>query len=110
MEALLEITDWGTPGRQSNHIYLFDGSKAVAYIKWGQGEPFYFKTPLAIDKRGRKFVKSDIALFKDAPKQASSVKEVKGSKGEIYFVDTEAKTCTCSGYKFRGDCKHIRSV
>lgn len=107
MEALREVTEWDTEGRQPNHIYLFDGSKAVAYIKWGEGEPYYFKNPMNIDKRGRKFVKADTKLFKAAPKPNPDLKEVKGSKGETYYVDTVAKTCTCKGYAFRNYCRHL---
>jgi hypothetical protein len=108
MEALKEVTVWENVDVQVNHIYLFDGQKAVAYIKFGKGEPFYFKTPLAIDRRGRKFVKADAQLFK--AKAESSLVEVKGSKGNSYWVDPEAKTCTCPGFTFRGACKHIAEV
>jgi len=37
------------------------------------------------------------------------IRHVKGSRGEIYDVVTfEGKvTCTCMGFKYRGDCKHL---
>jgi hypothetical protein len=108
MEALLETTVWENVARQPNHIYLFDGQKAVAYIKWGEGAPEYFSKPMTIDKRGRKFVKADARLFK-VVKQSTTV-EVKGSKGNSYFVDIDTKTCTCPGFNFRGACKHITEV
>jgi len=108
MEALRETTKWKESTVQSNHIYLFDGSKAVAYIKFGTGEPFYFKTPLTLDRRGRTFAKEDTILFK--VKVKSSLIEVKGSKGNSYFVDAEAKTCTCPGFTFRGACKHVKEL
>lgn len=110
MEALREVTEWKVDYRQPNHIYLFNGSKIIAYIRWGEGEPIYFKTPGKLDKRGRKFVKADIALFdvKDQPK--SDLIECTGSTGGTYYVDPEAKTCTCPGFTFRGKCKHVDKV
>jgi hypothetical protein len=108
MEALRETTVWEGVERQPNHVYLFDGSKAVAYIKWGEGEPYYFKTPMMIDRRGRKFVAVDKALFKNNTK--SNLVEFKGSKGNSYWVDPDAKTCTCPGFQFRGACKHVAEI
>lgn len=108
MEALREVTEWKDVKRQPNHTYLFDGDKAVAYIVWNEGEPKYFKTPLRIDKRGRKFVKADMSLFK--AKIKSSLIQVQGSKGNTYSVDPDARTCTCPGFTFRGACKHITEV
>ena len=107
MEALRETTVW-EGDLQPNHVYLFDGSKAVAYIKWGKGEPYYFKKPMAIDKRGRTFEKADAKLFKAQPK--SDLIAVEGSKGKTYYVDPEAKTCTCPGFTFRGNCKHVVDI
>jgi hypothetical protein len=108
VEALQETTKWKETTTQPNHIYLFDGSKAVAYLKFGAGQPFYFNKPLAIDRRGRTFVKADTELF--SVKVKSTLIEVKGSKGNSYFIDPEAKTCSCPGFTFRGDCKHIKEI
>jgi len=106
VEALRETTKWNDIAVQPNHIYLFDGSKAVAYIKFGESEPFYFSKPMMIDRRGRTFVKADTKLFK--VKIQSKLIEVKGSKGNSYFIEPDAKTCTCPGFTFRGACKHVK--
>lgn len=105
MEVLREVTVWESE-HQPNHIYLMDGQKALAYIRFGQGEPFYFKNGITIDKRGRKFVPADLQLFKII-KEKSNVREVQGSKGQIYHVNDEEGTCSCPGFTFRGSCKHL---
>jgi hypothetical protein len=106
MEAIREITEWPkdfTPA--PNHVYLMDGDKAVAYIKWGKGEPQYFTVPFRLVKTRRKFVSVKPNPF-DA-KMKSNLTEVKGSGGQTYFVDYDARTCTCPGFQFRGYCKHL---
>jgi uncharacterized Zn finger protein len=35
---------------------------------------------------------------------------VSGSKGNVYSIDTDDKTCTCPGYMHRGTCKHIMEL
>jgi hypothetical protein len=108
MIAVRETTVWKDAAVQSNHVYLMDGDKAVAYIKWGQGDAFYFKTPWRLDRRGRKF-----EALKSNPftvKIESVMIRVEGSKGAVYQVDPDAKTCTCPGYAFRGTCKHITNL
>lgn len=103
MEALVETTG----GLFPPHTYLLDGTTLVAYIRSGTNEPFYFKSGIkGFDKRGRKFVKGDVKLFKKAKVQ-SNVREVNGSNGKVYYVDDEAQTCTCPGFTFRGACKHL---
>ncbi len=108
MEAIRETTDWAVPG----HTYLLDGTTLVAYIKKGDTEPFYFKNGIkGFDKRGRKFVSADKSLF-ETPQNAAenALVEVKGSKGNTYYVNIEEATCTCPGYTFRGRCKHTEEL
>ena len=109
MDAYLEVTDWGD-AKAPNHTYLLDGTNLVAYIKQGDSTPFYFKNPIkGFDKRGRKF-----ELLKKNPFKVtvsdSNTKQVTGSKGEVYTIDLDAKTCTCAGFTFRGACKHTKDL
>ena len=105
MEALRETTGGLFPA----HTYLLDGTTLVAYIKVNETVPFYFKNGIKnFDKRGRKFEKADSKQFK--AKVDTALIEVKGSKGNSYWVDPEAKTCTCPGFTFRGNCKHVVDV
>ena len=102
MEALREITG----GQFHPHIYLLDGTTLVAYIRAGTQEPFYFKQGIkGFDKRGRKFETVTPNPFKD--KKHDTRIAVAGSKGQTYYVDPEAGTCTCPGYTYRGTCKHL---
>jgi hypothetical protein len=104
MEALRETTG----GLFPPHVYLLDGNKLVSYIKSGEAEPFYFKNPIkGFDKRGRKF---EIVKPNPFTVKATSRIEVQGSKGQVYYIDTEDNSCTCPGYTFRGDCKHIKEL
>jgi len=102
MEALRETTGGQFPA----HIYLLDGNNLVSYIKSGETEPFYFKNPIkGFDKRGRKFAIVTPNPFK--VKTQSNLIKVKGSKGNEYTIDTDAQTCNCPGFTFRGSCKHL---
>jgi hypothetical protein len=102
MEALRETTG----GLFPPHTYLLDGTKLVAYIKTGTSEPFYFKNGIkGFDKRGRKFESITPSPFK--VKTQSNLIKVKGSKGNEYTIDTDAQTCNCPGFTFRGTCKHL---
>ena len=48
------------------------------------------------------------------PKQVSSTRTVtvEGSKGQSYVVTVapSGKSCTCSGFSFRRNCKHLNMV
>ena len=105
MEALKEVTVWEDEAfAQCNHTYLLEGNKMLAYIKAGGTNPVYFKTPIDISRSRRKFEKLKVNPFE--VKLPSAVVEVAGSKGAVYYVNTNDKTCTCPGFTFRGKCKH----
>ena len=102
-----ETTIWST--NTPNHVYFLDDSmnNMFGYSVDGQADPFYFKNPIKFDARGRSF--ETLAKVND---NISTSIEVKGSKGNVYYVSNESDkwTCTCQSFKFRGYCKHIEEV
>lgn len=108
MQAFKETTNWDSK-TAINHTYLLDGDKMVAYIRYGTTEAFWFKTPIRIDKRGRKFENVGDALFNLSMNvfTPNNIREVQGSKGQTYIINLDENTCTCPGFTFRGTCKHI---
>jgi len=109
MQALKETTVW--PDKASpNHTYLLDGNNLVAYIRYGTTEAKYFTSPIrGFSKSGRKFVSASLDLF-EFPTEVSSVRQVVGSKGDVYIINLDEGTCTCPGYTYRGACKHTKQL
>lgn len=112
MEAVKEITVWTDGNTNINHTYLLDGDKMVAYIRYGTTEPFWFKNPIRISKSGRKFEKVSDEIFNMSMNvfTPNNTKEVIGSKGQTYIINLDENTCTCPGFTFRGDCKHVKEL
>lgn len=120
MKAFLETTVWTGHKYQPNHVYWMDDGKnrAYAYARWGNpGDTQTFKKPLPMDIRGRRFVevRHDIYGWTDAetvPETANPTWTITGSKGDKYIVEKDGSVynCTCSGFKFRGECRHIKEV
>ena len=113
MEAVRETTVWtGVDYPSPNHDYLLDGDRVIAYRPWGTGEIRVLSGKIKIDRRGRKFEKLKENPFRDLQlgDRGPEIREVQGSKGQIYRVDVEAKTCTCPGFTFRGACKHVSEL
>ena len=111
MKVLLETTVWET--NTPNHVYFMDDSKSkmFAYVKFGEGKPFKFKNPIRIDTRGRKFREVPNTWGFDSKEvPVGRTWQVVGSKGDVYTVteDNGNLTCSCSGFKFRGNCKHAQ--
>ena len=112
MEALRETTVWtGVDYQQPNHDYLLDGDRIVAYRPWGTAEIRRSSGKIKIDRRGRKFERLDPNPFaKLEGKKEPMVIEVQGTKGAVYRVNLESKTCSCPGYTYRGNCKHVEAL
>ena len=114
MKWFAETTDYkdNTP----NGIYLLDDSKSKMYAfrPFGTGAIKVFKNPIRIDMRGRKFAVNSVQFKTELkePEPEGRVIEVRGSKGDIYKVtDVNGNlSCTCSGFRFRGECKHIKEL
>lgn len=115
MKFFKEITKWAdnTP----NHTYLLsdDKSKMYAYVPTGKKSVVTFKKPIRISASGRKFQVAENKWHYRIPEEEQSLNpkwQVQGSKGDIYVVEkTETGlTCTCSGFKFRANCKHIKDL
>ena len=115
LEILKETTVW-SDGSNANHTYLLDGSKIIAYAKYSDNSVQVLRTQIKIDKRYRTFVKTKHFglqnLIKSTPTKSNTrVFKVK-SKEKEYFVELSDYnyTCTCTGFNFRGKCKHIDAV
>jgi len=111
MKFYQETTVW--PDSMPNGVYLLDDTKTkmYAYIKPGDKAVFKFKNPIRIDTRGRKFaVLAQQPKFEIEETTNPNRWEVTGSKGDIYIVTLEENVynCTCSGFTFRGACKHVK--
>lgn len=116
MKILQEITEWKVEYQQPNHVYLMEGDKAYGYVPWGRGEPKYFRAPLRIDRRGRKFkpVANRWGLRTDLVTTNSSLRtwDIRGSRGDAYTVSLEEGrwSCSCPGHGFRGRCRHVDEI
>ena len=99
IEILQEVTDWGKYS-VANGVYHVNSAGHLV-----QHNDTVFKNPIKqFSKARRKFVK-----IGERPEEVEShVIKVEGSKGNIYYVDTEKGTCTCPGFTFRGTCKHVK--
>ncbi len=101
IDILQEVTDWGDKNI-SNGIYHVNGAGHLV-----QYNDKVFKNPMKqFSKARRKFTK----IGERAEEMAKHIIEVQGSKGNVYYVDTIKMTCTCPGFTFRGDCKHVKQV
>jgi hypothetical protein len=110
MKFYKETTAWDVP----NHVYLLstDKSKMYGYIKRGTEAAITFKKPYRFDTRGRKFVEVQELGEIDLDLVKTEKWEFTGSKGDKYIVEKldGLLKCSCPGYTFRGDCKHVKEV
>ena len=105
MLALQEITQWEYP----NHIYITSNSKSRLHAFVVDGKLTVFKKALPFSTSYRRFTPVENTWLDDEPVPAVRTWQVVGSRGTIYTV-TESegvRQCSCSGYQFRGRCKHL---
>ena len=99
IEILQEVTDWGDH-RITNGIYHVNGAGHLV-----QYNDKVFKNPMKqFSKARRKFTK----IGERAEELAPGVITVQGSNGKVYTIDNGK--CSCPGYTFRGNCKHVKQV
>lgn len=116
LEIFKETTVWDTDIAVPNHTYLLDGDKIIAYAKFGSNEVVKLKSLMRINKRYRKFIKTnhkELQFIIDGLKPEKDVRTFKiNSNEKEYYVKLKNNkfTCTCTGYNFRGKCKHINAV
>lgn len=114
MKWYAEITEWRDDF--GNGIYLLDDAKSKMYAyRPSETAPIKtFRSAIRIDIRGRKFkvnpVQFRVGIKEEQPE--GRVIEVRGSRGDMYQVSelNGHFSCTCSGFKFRGSCKHIKEL
>jgi len=117
MQILKETTLWNTGYSVPNHTYLLDGNnRLIAYADAETGQIYISKSQsIVINKRYRTFkVVKHSGLAKliktEKPKGVRLFKVQSGEK--IYDVELSngRYTCTCTGFNFRGKCKHGDAV
>lgn len=114
MQVLWETTEWADT--TSNNVYFMDDSKSkmYAYVARGTMDVFKFKKPIRIDLRGRTFVNIPNIWHYVSPEEEAAKTEwtVTGSTGSKYIVRKEENsyTCTCHGFTFRGECRHVKEI
>ncbi len=104
IEILKEVTDWGPDSTLTNGIYHVNAAgELVGYEVAGTNFKKFSKPMKRFSKARRKFIK--LGEYEDEDKTKDEI-IVKGSKGQTYVI-RDGK-CSCPGFRFRGDCKHIR--
>jgi len=112
MKFFLETTKW--KGNWANHVYLLNDSKSklYAYVKQGTNEVIEFNKPMQFHTRGRQFKEVANSYNYQIPESTpvGQTYKVVGSRGDEYTMtkENEVWTCTCSGFKFRNQCRHIK--
>ena len=131
MEILKEVTQWDVDYKQPNHTYLVNKKgQIIAYAKWHSNDIMIFKSRSRLDKRYRKFEKSNhkllsklIPQFKseDKPEKEEVIKptktvrifKVKSNEKEYtvsFNIISKSIMCSCAGFGFRRKCKHSDAV
>ena len=100
------------PGVIRNEFNYYTGT--VVYEKWYKPNQVGLTTgqdwfPVRVVERQRIVEVNDLPVDYTEPASDRIEKKVQGSKGNEYTVVKEygKSTCTCPGFTFRGQCKHL---
>jgi len=113
MKFFRETTaDWASP--TPNHVYLLNNTKdkMYGYIKAGTDEVTVVKKAYRFDARRRTFAEVKELGEIDLDTVKGETWNFTGSKGDTYIVqkiDNMLK-CSCPGFTYRGDCKHVKEI
>ena len=118
MKTIQEITVWDVDYTVPGHTYFVSDSKdkLFAYIKCGGDQIEKFKKPYRFGVTGRRFREVENVWNFGVDDQPQPVRgrawQVAGSQGNEYTVTEElgAWSCTCTGFKYHGNCRHIKSL
>ena len=114
MKWFAETTDYRDAIK--NGVYLLDDSKSKMYAFRSPvtNSIKVFWNPIRMDTRGRKFMVNPVQFKTQVaePEPEGRVWTVTGSKGDTYQVNEVRGnwSCTCSGFRFRGECKHVKEL
>ena len=97
-----------------NHTYLVtdDRSKVLGYVRSGTDQLEMFRAAKNFDPRGRKFKEVENRWDLQEKQTRQRQWQITGSRGNQYTVTETADglTCSCPGYTYRQDCKHVHEV
>ena len=107
IKILREITGTVNGFTYQPHLYYVRGDKLVWFQvgDYSRGLDKY-AVPKKFDRARRKF-ETIGEIEEEVP---ANIVKIAGSKGNTYQVDVDEKLCSCPGFKFRGQCKHIEQA
>ena len=107
IKILREVTGTVNGFTYQPHLYYVRGDKLVWFqvSDYSRGLDKY-AVPKKFDRARRKF-ETIGEIEEETP---ANIVEVSGSNGNTYSVDLDNGTCSCTGFKFRGKCKHIEQA
>lgn len=104
MKLRAEISTWSDGTKNGVYVTNDTGDKVHAFAPYGSREFKWFKNPIQIDLKHRKFL--DLFIF-DGEK-TDGIK-VAGSKPGVFYTVLDGR-CDCPGFKYRGFCKHVENT
>lgn len=106
IRILQEVTGIVDDFTYQPHIYYVNDADKLVWFQVGDYSRGLDKYPVPkkFYRSGRKFEKiGEIEEEADA-----NIVKVAGINGSVYTVDLDEGTCTCTGFRFRGTCKHLQ--